>query len=77
MKKILSIFFFFAVLACGCSEEGMLSKQTENSECVTFTAAFEQNESRTYIEEGNLLYWTKGDQISLFQGNTLNCTYKV
>ena len=76
MKKILSIFFFFAVLACGCSEEDLLINQTEISESVTFTATFEQNESRTYVEEGNLLCWNKGDQISLFQGNTLNCTYK-
>lgn len=76
MKKILSIFLFFAVLACGCSEEDLLVKQNEISEYVTFTATFEQNESRTYVEDGNLMCWTKGDQISMFPGKTLNYTYK-
>ena len=76
MKKILSIIFFFAALACGCSEEDLLVNQAENPEYITFTAAFEQNESRTYVEEGNLLCWNKGDQISMFPGKTLNYTYK-
>ena len=70
MKNILSIMFLFALLASSCSEDELVKNQPINS--LKFTASFEQNESRTYVEEGNLLRWTKGDQITLFEGNTLN-----
>ena len=70
MKNILSIMFLFALLASSCSEDELVKNQPINS--LKFTATFEQNESRTYVEEGNLLRWTKGDQITLFEGNTLN-----
>ena len=74
MKKHLSLILLLAILVSGCSQEEILRNESVNGR--TFTASFEQNESRTYIEEGNLLRWTKGDQISLFDGNTLNRQYK-
>ena len=70
MKNILSILILFALLVSSCSEDELVNNQSDNS--MKFTASFEQNESRTYVEEGNLLRWTEGDQISLFDGNTLN-----
>lgn len=41
-----------------------------------FTASFEQNDTRTYVEDGNLLRWNAGDLISIFDGNTLNRKYQ-
>ena len=74
MKNILSIMFLFALLASSCSEDELAKNQTVNS--LKFTASFEENESRTYVEEGNLLRWTSGDQISLFVASTLNQQYQ-
>ena len=76
MKNILSIAFSLLILVSGCSQEEFVRNQDQPSDCKIFTASFEQNESRTYIEEGNLLRWTAGDQISLFDGNALNRQYQ-
>ena len=74
MKNILSILFLFALLASSCSEDEWVRNQSSNS--LKFTASFEENESRTYMGEGNLLRWTAGDQISLFVANALNQQYQ-
>lgn len=74
MKKIISIISLFALFANSCSQEEINSSSPTNS--IKFTASFEQNESRTYVEEGSLLRWTAEDQISLFNGTTLNRQFK-
>lgn len=74
MNKHLSLILLFAIVVSGCNQEEILRNESTNSR--TFTASFAQNESRTYIEEGNLLRWTTGDLISLFDSNTLNQQYK-
>lgn len=66
----------FAFLANSCSQEELFMKQSTSADSLKFTAFFEENESRTYVEEGNLLRWIKGDQISLFVANTLNRQYQ-
>lgn len=76
MKNHLFLICLLAILVSGCSQEEWLKNQSSSSDGKKFTASFEQNESRTYIEEGNLLRWTDGDQISLFNSNTLNQRYK-
>ena len=76
MKKILSFVFLFAFLASSCSEEELVKDQSTSSDSLKFTASFEGDESRTYIEKGRLLRWTAGDQISLFVANTLNQQYQ-
>ena len=76
MKNILSVMFLFALLASSCSEDELVKNQPSLSNTLKFTASFEDNESRTYVEEGNLLRWTAGDQISLFVANTLNQQYQ-
>ena len=72
MKKILSVIFLFALLASGCNQDDL----SEQSNSLKFTASFEQNESRTYIDANKSLHWSEGDKISLFYGNTLNQQYK-
>lgn len=74
MKKNSSLILLLAIVVSGCNQEEILRNESTNSR--TFTASFAQNESRTYIEEGNLLRWTTGDLISLFDSNTLNQQYK-
>ena len=76
MKNSLWISFLLALLVSGCSQEDVLRNQPSIFEGRVFTTSFEQNESRTYVEEGTLLRWTSGDQISLFDGNTLNRQYQ-
>lgn len=76
MKNILSLLLPFAILISGCSQEELRNSQLDFQDGRIFTASFEQNETRTYIENGNLLRWNAGDQISLFDGNTLNRQYQ-
>ena len=74
MKNMLSLILLISILVSGCSQEEFLKNQTTNLPKIT--AGFEQNESRTYIEEGNLLRWSENDQISFFYKSTLNLQYK-
>ena len=74
MNKHLSLILFLAILVSGCNQEELSRNESVNGK--TFTASFEQNESRTYIEDGKYLRWTTGDYISLFNSNTLNQQYK-
>ena len=76
MKKILSSVFMLTILVSGCSQDDVLKNNLTTSNSLKFIASFESNESRTYVEEGNLLRWTAGDQISLFEGSTLNSKYQ-
>lgn len=76
MKKFLSLLLPLAMLVSGCSQEELQNDQLDSQDGRIFTASFEQNETRTYLEEGNLLRWNAGDQIALFDGNTLNRQYQ-
>lgn len=76
MKKIISLIFPLAILLSGCSQEELQNNQLDFQDGRIFTASFEQNDTRAYVENGNLLRWNAGDQIALFDGNTLNCQYK-
>lgn len=68
--------FLFVLLANSCSDDELVGNPMSSLNALKFTASFEGNESRTYVEEGNLLRWTEGDQISLFESNTLNRQYQ-
>ena len=75
MKSFLNLFLLLSLLLSSCSEDDLVNNQLVSANSLKFITSFEENESRTYIEEGNLLRWTEGDQISLFVGNTLNQQY--
>ena len=76
MKNVVSFIFLLILLVSGCSQEEMSKNGTSStSEGRVFTTSFEQNDSRTYVEEGHLSRWTEGDRISLFDASTLNCQY--
>lgn len=76
MKKTLSFVLLFTLFVCGCKQDESLKDQSAHLDLPIVTAGFEQNESRTYIEEGNLLRWTKNDQISFFFKYTFNFQYQ-
>lgn len=76
MKKILSLIFPLSILISGCNLEEIQDPQMNPQDGRIFTTSFEQNETRTYIENGNLLRWNAGDQITIFEGNTLNRKYQ-
>lgn len=76
MKNNLSILLLLVLLASGCTQDEMLTNQSAPIRSPKFTASFEGDKSRTYVEENNLLRWTSGDQIALFVGNTLNRQYQ-
>lgn len=76
MKKFVYLISLLALLVSGCSQEEMMKHAASASgEGRIFTSSFENNESRTYVEDGRLSRWTEGDRISLFDGNTLNSQY--
>ena len=76
MRRYFSLLCILALLVGCYNTDEQLINEPIPSEGRIFTASFEQNSTRTYVEEGNLLRWTEGDQISLFDGNTLNRQYK-
>lgn len=76
MKNIISLLLPLAILFSGCSQEELHNNQLDSQDGKIFTASFEQSETRTYVENGNLLRWNEGDQISIFEGNTLNRKYQ-
>jgi len=53
----------------------MLRNGTSASGGRKFTASFEQDDSRTYVEDGRFYRWTEGDLVSLFDASTLNSQY--
>ena len=75
MKHSLWICLLLTLLVSGCTREEMLRNGTSASGGRIFTTSFENNESRTYLEDGHLSRWTEGDRISLFDANTLNNQY--
>lgn len=76
MKNILSIIFLFAFWASSCTEDELVKHQPASADKLNFTTSFEQNESRTYVEDGKSQRWTGSDRISLFAGNTFNQAYQ-
>lgn len=76
MKQYLSFLFLTTLLVCGCSDDVMIEQKPITTDFPKFTASFEQDDTRTYVEEGNLLRWNEGDQITIFDSNTLNQQYE-
>lgn len=76
MRRILSLLCPLVLLFSGCVQEELQTNESAPLDGRIFTASFEQDQTRTYLEDGNLLRWNAGDQISLFDGNTLNRQYQ-
>ncbi len=77
MRKVFGLGFMAALVLCGCQEElemGQLARKT-------FTADIEDSypggETKTSLDEHGNILWTKGDQVSIFAGSTVNEQYQV
>lgn len=71
MKK--GIYSLLLLLAVGCSSS--YEVDTNYSDPQSVTAHFEESSARLYIEE-NKLYWSSGDEISLFPSRAANTKYR-
>ena len=76
MKKSIFSIFLSALMTVGCNQVELDDPCYTDGSGRTFTASFEQSETRTYVEDGNLLRWNAGDQISLFDCNDQNLQYE-
>ena len=72
----LSLLLFAMILASSCSQEEIVQQRTVSLSDCKFVASFEQNESRTYLEDGKYLRWTANDELSIFMGTTLNRQFR-
>lgn len=75
MKKYLSIIFLLALIVSGCSNHEELENPESSSPPKVFTASFEQNKSRTYLDNDEL-FWNEEDLITVFDGYTYNSQFK-
>lgn len=73
MKKRFAFVLMMALAVCGC-QTGELD--VCDSESKVFTATVEEGTKTSMNENGNVL-WKKGDQVSVYAGNTLNKQYQV
>lgn len=76
MKRLLTL---LALVLCSCAETfvGEEIARPNNENLPDLTAAFaEEDNTRTYIEEGKYLRWHEDDRLTAFYGNTLNRQYK-
>ena len=77
MKRIL-LLAVAALMFVGCNnafeDEG--NARFEQNTLPTLTAAFDEDATRTYVENNKYLRWHEGDLISVFYGTTLNSQYK-
>ena len=74
------IFALVAILFAACenvtTDEGYNSSFISMDASDTLYAEFAEENTRTYVEEGNKLRWTKGDEISYFPAITYNMQYR-
>ena len=76
MRRYFSLLCILALLVGCYNTDEQLINEPIPLEGRIFTASFEQNDTRTYVEEGNLLRWNAGDQVTIFDSNTLNQQYQ-
>ena len=62
-------------MASSCTQEDVVQQMAFLSES-KFVATFEQNNSRTYLENGKYLRWTANDELSIFMGKTLDKKFR-
>lgn len=63
-------------MVSGCSQDEVVKEEFSSSEPLVFTASFEENKSRTYLNEDEHLRWNAKDLISIFAANTYNQKYE-
>lgn len=74
MKKLYTLGILAALILGGCQNESIVEKLPESS---IFYATIEDNSTKTSLDENRNVLWKQGDQISVFDGNTINKQYQV
>lgn len=67
MKRAFLYMAAFAALCVGCQKEDVGGEALRNEN--TFTASFESNETRAYLDEEDYCRWELNDQVSLFNND--------
>ena len=60
--------------ACSSFSEQIVITTTDNNP--TFTAYFDEEDTRTYLVDEKYIRWHEGDQLTIFNGTTLNKQYE-
>ena len=80
MKKVTLFATLFALLlgACTPNELDNIASEVNNETTLSdLTAGFaDEDQTKTYVENGKYLRWHEADLITAFFGNTLNRQYK-
>ena len=81
MKKILAFSLLMALAVCSCQDKVIVDITPEpQPEDIVFTATIENStqwETKTSLDENWNVLWTRGDQVSIFAGSTVNGQYQV
>ncbi len=73
MKKSFLYMAAFAALCVGCQKEDVGGEALRNEN--TFTASFESNTTRAYLDEEDYCRWELNDQVSFFNDNSDHYLY--
>ena len=75
MKRLLTL---LALVLCSCAETfvGEEIARSNGENLPDLTAAFAEDETRTYVENDKYLRWHEDDRLTAFYGTTLNRQYK-
>ena len=75
MKQLLTL---LALVLCSCAETfvGEEIARPNGENLPDLTAAFAEDDTRTYVENDKYLRWHEDDRLTAFYGNTLNRQYK-
>ena len=81
MKNKLAYSILVALVVCSCQVvEISETLSTNDPEAKVFTAIIEDNasgETRTSLDANRNVLWKQGDQVSIFEGSTINEQYQV
>ena len=75
MNKVLTFSALAALVLCGCQKENIKTDEAQTQS--VFTASIDETFTRTALGDGGKVLWQKGDELSVFAGNSGNAKYKV
>ena len=76
-SSIYSILAIMALAGCQTKELDNTPQRESKPFSATIEDSFDDDETRTYLDEHGNVLWKRGDHISIFAGSTLNEQYQV
>ena len=76
-SSIYSILAILALTGCQTKELDNTPQRESKPFSATIEDGFDDDETRTYLDEHGNVLWKRGDQISIFAGSTINEQYQV